>query len=137
MPIPILFSFIFDKSCEIWQDNCGEDGSCWIYNSDSLAMGMFLAGFISKIISGTLFLVAVLVYKPPPRDDDITKTADHSSNDIAVLYGTGATKLAIQGPDYFDNDAMTKENGYDNETFKKDVTFHTIDWNAPLDCTHL
>ena len=34
VPIPLIFAAFFDNSCLVWQEACGQVGSCWIYDSE-------------------------------------------------------------------------------------------------------
>ena len=44
VPAPLLMAGIFDSSCLLWQESCGQRGSCWIYDMDSLSNGITSLG---------------------------------------------------------------------------------------------
>ena len=66
----LLFGVIFDHACQVWQDQCGEQGSCWIYDSKFLATGMLYLCIITKILTCLSFLGAFCIYKPPPTNGE-------------------------------------------------------------------
>ena len=45
-------------------------GSCWIYDTQFLAEGIFWACIVVKGISSLGFLLALILYKPPPGGED-------------------------------------------------------------------
>ena len=81
---------IFDTVCLVWQVRCEEQGSFWIYDSLFVAEGIFWA--CVKCISSLGFLLALLLYRPPPAETcdeidvkdaatlDISKVADDSKS---------------------------------------------------------
>lgn len=34
LPTPLLFGTIIDSACLVWEESCGETGSCWVYSND-------------------------------------------------------------------------------------------------------
>ena len=42
IPGPIALGAMLDAACVIWQDNCGEDGSCWVYDDDKIYKAVFI-----------------------------------------------------------------------------------------------
>ena len=80
VPGPIVFGVIFDTACLVWQYRCDERGSCWIYDSLFVAEGIFWACVVVKSISSLGFLLALLVYRPPPDETideiDVTDSKD-------------------------------------------------------------
>ncbi|OCT74797.1 solute carrier organic anion transporter family member 5A1 [Xenopus laevis] len=53
IPTPIYFGAVIDRTCMLWQQDCGVQGSCWEYNVTSfrfvyfgLAAGLKFLGFI-------------------------------------------------------------------------------------------
>ena len=80
VPGPIVFGVIFDTACLVWQYRCDERGSCWIYDSLFVAEGIFWACIVVKSISSLGFLLALLVYRPPPDETideiDVTDSKD-------------------------------------------------------------
>lgn len=68
-----------DSSCILWQDNCGERGSCWVYDNADLAVKIvaFLASI--KIISLVFLILTLVLYKPPQElDMDLKVTTEKS-----------------------------------------------------------
>ena len=74
VPGPLIFGLIFDNSCLVWQDKCGEEASCWIYDSDYLAQGLTIIVVIVAFIALAMFFLGAITYRPPPETDE---TADY------------------------------------------------------------
>lgn len=56
---------MIDSSCDIWQDQCGEKGSCWVYNQSELALRICLLTVAFKVASLTFHSLALFLYKAP------------------------------------------------------------------------
>ncbi len=80
VPIPILFGFLFDINCTVWQERCEETGACWLYDTRGLAITLVLAGLGAKGISALLYLIAILIYKPNKDDEGGDKDKDESDS---------------------------------------------------------
>ena len=102
VPGPIVFGIIFDTACLVWQVRCEEQGSCWIYDSLFVAEGIFWACVIVKCISSLGFLLALLLYRPPPAE---------TCDEIDVK--DGKTEVT---------DQVASANGYENITFEHNGT---------------
>nr|XP_021409245.1 solute carrier organic anion transporter family member 4A1 [Lonchura striata domestica] len=68
IPGPIAFGSMVDKSCLLWQDQCGEQGSCYVYQNSAMSRYTLVAGLVYKVLGTTFFIVACLLYKPPPAE---------------------------------------------------------------------
>ena len=74
VPGPIIFGLVFDVACVVWQTTCeGEEGSCWIYDSQFVAEGIFIACLVVKGVSTLSFLLAYCLYKPPDQEEILVK----------------------------------------------------------------
>ena len=104
VPGPIVFGVIFDTACLVWQYRCDERGSCWIYDSLFVAEGIFWACVVVKSISSLGFLLALLVYRPPPDEtideidvtdskDDVIQKNEHVANGVDNFSFNEMTKL--------------------------------------------
>lgn len=60
-----MFGAAFDASCQLWQDSCGDRGSCFHYDSELLAQLIFTICFTLKIASVISMFLAWWLYKPP------------------------------------------------------------------------
>ncbi|XP_039271821.2 solute carrier organic anion transporter family member 4C1-like [Styela clava] len=67
IPGPVVFGVIFDITCLLWQQlSCGlGTGSCWLHNSDEVALYLTIASMVCKAISVCFFSLALYLYKPP------------------------------------------------------------------------
>uniref|UniRef100_A0A3Q3WX46 Solute carrier organic anion transporter family member n=1 Tax=Mola mola TaxID=94237 RepID=A0A3Q3WX46_MOLML len=66
IPGPIVFGSMIDISCLLWQDQCGEQGSCYIYQNSAMSQYTLIAGIIYKVIGTVFFFLASILYQPPP-----------------------------------------------------------------------
>ncbi|XP_070533588.1 solute carrier organic anion transporter family member 4C1-like [Ptychodera flava] len=75
IPGPILFGIALDSSCILWQTNCGQRGSCLIYDNFQFGLRFFLMGCGLKVFTLTFCLLCLCSYKAPPEqavnDSDI------------------------------------------------------------------
>ncbi|XP_019403776.1 PREDICTED: solute carrier organic anion transporter family member 4A1 [Crocodylus porosus] len=84
IPGPIAFGSMIDKSCLLWQDQCGEQGSCYIYQNSAMSQHTLIAGLVYKVLGTVFFLLACLLYKPPPPES-LPGSSDASENDNSDL----------------------------------------------------
>ena len=69
VPGAIIFGAIFDSTCVLWQEQCGDsNGSCWIYDNFKLSLGIFIATLCLKCASLTFVSLAYILYKPPAEE---------------------------------------------------------------------
>ncbi|XP_063153031.1 solute carrier organic anion transporter family member 4A1 [Candoia aspera] len=65
IPGPIAFGSMIDKSCLLWQNQCGEQGSCYVYQNSAMSRYTLIAGLLFKVMGSCFFLLACMLYKPP------------------------------------------------------------------------
>ena len=65
IPFPIVLGVFFDKSCLVWEERCGETGSCWVYDGVALSRGITAAVFVAGAITALLYALALKLYKAP------------------------------------------------------------------------
>ena len=70
MPGPVIFGAVTDTACLVWQTECGENSSCWIYDNFAVSRNYFLIAISAKIVSILFFSVAFFTYKPPKTEDE-------------------------------------------------------------------
>ncbi|KAM8774747.1 solute carrier organic anion transporter family member 4A1 [Rhynchonycteris naso] len=66
IPGPIAFGWVIDKACLLWQDQCGQQGSCFLYRNSAMSRYMLIAGLVYKALGLLFFATAYALYKPPP-----------------------------------------------------------------------
>ncbi|XP_061128593.1 solute carrier organic anion transporter family member 4A1 isoform X1 [Syngnathus typhle] len=82
IPGPIAFGSMIDISCLLWQDQCGEQGSCYLYQNSAMSRYMLLAGVIYKVLGTIFFLLASILYKAPPESPQSSReSSDHETRD--------------------------------------------------------
>ncbi|XP_052396129.1 solute carrier organic anion transporter family member 4A1-like isoform X2 [Carassius gibelio] len=67
IPGPIAFGSVIDISCLLWEEQCGEYGSCYLYHNSAMSQYSLIAGIIYKVLGTIFFLLAAMLYKPPPE----------------------------------------------------------------------
>ncbi|KAH3858651.1 solute carrier organic anion transporter family member 4A1-like [Dreissena polymorpha] len=68
---PVILGAIIDSTCTIWQDTCGTRGSCWMYDKSAMGTRIVLWFMGLKVAGCLLFLIASIVYKPPPTEEKV------------------------------------------------------------------
>lgn len=64
-----------DSACKVWQEICGSQGNCWIYEKTDMGIKLFVWWIIVKILSLTFNFAAQYFYNPPHEECD-----DHSQS---------------------------------------------------------
>lgn len=49
IPGPIAFGWVIDKACLLWQDQCGQPGSCFVYQNGAMSRYMLGMGLTYKV----------------------------------------------------------------------------------------
>ena len=102
---PVIFGSIFDGTCIVWQEKCGENGSCWIYDNDLLSRNLLLISIAMKAGSTLWFFLAQALYKKPPADKlgtTATTTTTPSGQDsqlpkVAVISNGSRDQAGFEG----------------------------------------
>uniref|UniRef100_A0A3Q2XFL5 Solute carrier organic anion transporter family member n=1 Tax=Hippocampus comes TaxID=109280 RepID=A0A3Q2XFL5_HIPCM len=80
IPGPIAFGSMIDISCLLWQDKCGEQGSCYLYQNTAMSRYTLFAGILYKVLGTIFFLLASILYKPPPESPQSScESSDHET----------------------------------------------------------
>lgn len=98
-PGPLLLGSIMDSACKVWQDICGTEGNCWIYEKTDMGIKLFIWWIIIKILSLVCNFVAQYLYIPPHDaddnddnddfDEDNKQSSARSDEEKKTLTGTG------------------------------------------------
>ncbi|XP_074652652.1 solute carrier organic anion transporter family member 4A1-like [Tubulanus polymorphus] len=80
IPGPLLFGVVMDQSCLIWQEKCGETGSCWMYDNRMMSLCVFGLGVGLSSLGGILYALALFFYKPP-KPDSVSEPSTSPSPD--------------------------------------------------------
>ena len=79
IPGPLLFGAIFDSVCLKWEDVCGRNGNCWIYDNVGLSRGSFYLALPCVFVSAVLSFLAWVFY---PKNADHIKGSSRSSESL-------------------------------------------------------
>ncbi|KAM9065968.1 solute carrier organic anion transporter family member 4A1 [Sarcophilus harrisii] len=80
IPGPIAFGWVIDKACLLWQNQCGDQGSCYIYQNSAMSHYILIAGIVYKVLGIIFFGSACLLYKPPRGSPDSAVASPPSSS---------------------------------------------------------
>ncbi|NIG61083.1 solute carrier organic anion transporter family member 4A1 [Pontoporia blainvillei] len=64
IPGPIAFGWLIDKACLLWQNQCGQQGSCFVYQNSAMSQYLLIAGLAYKVLGFVFFTTACFLYKP-------------------------------------------------------------------------
>jgi organic anion transporter 4A len=70
IPGAVIMGVATDAGCLIWQTECGENTSCWLYDISKVSRNYFIFGLVTKLFSMLFFFCAIWFYKPP-KDTDL------------------------------------------------------------------
>ncbi|XP_012944388.1 solute carrier organic anion transporter family member 4A1 [Aplysia californica] len=87
-PGPILFGYVIDSACDVWEDNCGSRGSCWVYRSSDMGLRILVWWITLKAMGMIFYILASVVYKPPAKEDKDDDTfATIGKDNLAYISG--------------------------------------------------
>uniref|UniRef100_A0A674HZ93 Solute carrier organic anion transporter family member n=1 Tax=Terrapene triunguis TaxID=2587831 RepID=A0A674HZ93_9SAUR len=67
IPGPIAFGSMIDLSCLVWQDQCGEQGSCYVYQNSAMSRYTLVAGIVYKVMPSYYFTFTSPSLPAPPN----------------------------------------------------------------------
>lgn len=59
IPYPLLFGYITDKACLLWESSCGQKGNCWFYDQAKFRRYLHVASFSFMLLSSCLDLLVI------------------------------------------------------------------------------
>ncbi|XP_061188346.1 solute carrier organic anion transporter family member 4A1-like [Saccostrea echinata] len=69
-PGPLILGTIIDSACQVWQNVCGDTGSCWNYEKTDMGVKMFIWWCLTKSLSVVFYFCAQYFYKPPDNSQE-------------------------------------------------------------------
>lgn len=85
IPGPIIGGKLIDLSCVLWQQSCGSNGSCRLYNKESLMYNWLGIHLIYKFLGGIGWLGAYYSFKPETESEDAVRVNSTDLNRIGVV----------------------------------------------------
>ncbi|XP_006811918.1 solute carrier organic anion transporter family member 4C1-like [Saccoglossus kowalevskii] len=95
IPGPIVMGIVVDSACVMWQEDCGDTGTCWIYDNHGFAMRFVVFGAAFTGLAMLCSLGALLTYKPPPEPSNEEKIDSANTEPISTI-GNSTTTLDKQ-----------------------------------------
>ncbi|XP_075237516.1 organic anion transporting polypeptide 33Ea [Lycorma delicatula] len=86
IPGPILYGFIIDTTCIIWDETCGERGNCWLYNRDDFRFNLNVTAAVMTSIGAVLDGVVCYLgrnldlYSDNESNENTTKCPDKTTD---------------------------------------------------------
>lgn len=93
IPGPILFGKLIDITCRLWQNSCGEQGSCFFYDNRSMSYNLMSVGLVGKSLSCLFFFLALFFYKSSSCDENSNRTTGKLSKDDGKSVDTLTTSV--------------------------------------------
>ena len=125
VPAPFIFAAIFDSACYVWQENCGETGSCWIYDSSALSWGMSWVVVVSAGVNIVCAVLSLFLYKDPPAEAILSRDGLCQESKRSTKIQFDVTRATYNGmleksrdDDLGNGDC--KRDGFQNEAFMDD-----------------
>ncbi|XP_060066125.1 solute carrier organic anion transporter family member 4A1-like [Ylistrum balloti] len=90
IPGPILFGWLIDLSCLVWNSKCGEDGSCFFYDNDKMSNNILTIVIVGKAVTTLWTILAYLCYirrdktKTEEHQDDLKQGSQFSSQETGI-----------------------------------------------------
>ena len=63
----IIVGAVIDLSCVLWEEDCGEKGSCWLYDNAWLSYYLTILIVSVEIIKLLFAILALILYKPQEK----------------------------------------------------------------------
>ncbi|XP_023106797.2 solute carrier organic anion transporter family member 4A1 isoform X1 [Felis catus] len=99
IPGPIAFGWVIDKACLLWQDQCGQQGSCFVYQNSAMSRYMLIVGLVYKVLGLSFFAAACLLYKHPleaPNGLEASLPSQSSASDTPMDLQDAPSALQLQ-----------------------------------------
>ncbi|OWF43468.1 solute carrier organic anion transporter family member 4A1-like [Mizuhopecten yessoensis] len=77
IPGPILFGWLIDLSCLVWNSKCGVDGSCFFYDNKQMSNNILAIILAGKAVTTLWTVFAYLCYIRGPKNEK----KEHQCND--------------------------------------------------------
>ncbi|XP_069106710.1 solute carrier organic anion transporter family member 4A1-like [Argopecten irradians] len=90
IPGPILFGWLIDLSCEVWNTKCGEEGNCFFYDNKKMSNGFLVIILVGKAVTLVWSILAYLFYirkqknQTDKQGDDDKYASELSSKDTGI-----------------------------------------------------
>ena len=73
-----MLGSIMDSACQVWQEFCGNQGNCWLYEKTDMGVKLCVWWLIVKVLSLTFNFAAQYFYKAPIDGED--SQGEHSNS---------------------------------------------------------
>ena len=84
LPNPIIYGSVIDSSCLLWEQSCGERGSCWVYANDQLRYRFHGVTSACLIVAGVFETITYFQVKDLKLFDNWNWTQTLSANEFIV-----------------------------------------------------
>ena len=92
IPGPMVFGGLIDDACLLWQDECGQRGSCVQYSNHHLTRLTVVSALTVKGLSATLFFLSWFCYRPNVKKAPVI-CSDNTNKERSLLVWEYETAL--------------------------------------------
>ncbi|XP_026319566.1 solute carrier organic anion transporter family member 4A1 [Hyposmocoma kahamanoa] len=108
IPAPLLFGFLIDLSCSLWDTSCNTTGACLLYDNVNMARYMLALALVGKLCSVLFFFLAWWFYRPPggktnavvPSVDLVLSSEKTNGNGMSNGGANGYCNAALECSDH-------------------------------------
>lgn len=61
LPYPLVYGFMIDASCVVWEESCGQEGNCWLYDMRAFNYSLHGVTFVLLMVGVSLNFVVFLL----------------------------------------------------------------------------
>lgn len=99
IPYPLIYGAILDHSCLVWEEKCGRQGNCWVYDADKLRYSLHLTTVAFLAVAGLCYIGIAFISGRITRfyeDDLAEEEKDDQGGDQYESKTTIAEALSIE-----------------------------------------
>lgn len=115
IPGPILFGWLIDLSCLIWNTKCGEEGSCFFYDNQQMSNNILAISIVMKALTTILTVIAYVCYVKGDKSE--SEAAEHQANGKVGELSSYENGMSENSKDLVSNELTDSEIGIKNEGF--------------------
>lgn len=119
IPYPLIYGALTDASCIVWEDRCGERGSCWLYDLQKLRY-LIHGATTALLVLGSIFQACVAYYCKNIKNFYCDEADDEAAGSGKPGAGDGAQEplKAAAGPEKIEGRPRTRTTSIDSWEFQ-------------------
>ncbi|XP_033726691.1 solute carrier organic anion transporter family member 4A1-like [Pecten maximus] len=123
IPGPILFGWLIDLACLIWNTKCGEEGSCFFYDNQKMSNNILAIVLVVKAVTTILTVIAYVCYIKGDKSETVEQQVNGKSDGEFSSQETEMSEISKDlVPNYhIDTKIGAKNEGYMHEPMEIDT----------------